>query len=415
MLCFYFSFFVFALVGHDHQVSALANLEEVFAWKELSFAWPSEEVHNAALKDGDYVPGNNLPLGLDRWKNKLFVTVPRWKNGVAASLGYVSLDEPINKTASIVPYPDWKANILPKAGGKPEDDNYIVSVFRVFVDVCDRLWVMDTGLADILGEPTVISPPAIVIYDLNTDKLIRRYTFKAEDLKQDSFFANIVVDVDKDKCDEAYAYVPDLGGYGIIAYSLKENDSWRFKHNFFHFDPLHGDFNVGGVNFQWTDGVFGLALGPADQNGFRTAYFHPLASLNEFSVNTAILRNKTAANDPHIYYAFKLEGLKGEKSQTSASAFDEESNSLFLTQLNKDGVACWNTKRHLTPENVALVASDPGRLIFTNDIKIDAERNLWILSDKMPQFIYRELDPNEVNYRIFRVKVADVIAGTACA
>lgn len=51
---------------------------------------------------------------------------------------------------------------------------------------------MDTGLADILGEPKVISPPAIVIYDLNTDKLIKRYTFKSEDLKQDSFFANIV-------------------------------------------------------------------------------------------------------------------------------------------------------------------------------------------------------------------------------
>lgn len=51
---------------------------------------------------------------------------------------------------------------------------------------------MDTGLADILGEPKVISPAAIVIYDLNTDKLIKRYTFKSEDLKQDSFFANIV-------------------------------------------------------------------------------------------------------------------------------------------------------------------------------------------------------------------------------
>lgn len=73
--------------------------------------------------------------------------------------------------------------------------------------------------------------------------------------------------MDKDKCDDAFVYIPDLGAYGVVVYSLKANDSWRFMHNFFHFDPLHGDFNVGGVNFQWTDGVFGLALGPKDLSG----------------------------------------------------------------------------------------------------------------------------------------------------
>jgi len=60
-----------------YQVSALANLEEVFAWKELSFVWPSEDVKNDVLKSGSYIPANNLPLGIDRWKNKLFVTIPR--------------------------------------------------------------------------------------------------------------------------------------------------------------------------------------------------------------------------------------------------------------------------------------------------------------------------------------------------
>ncbi|CAH1122189.1 unnamed protein product [Ceutorhynchus assimilis] len=397
-----------------YEASCLANLEEVFAWKELSFAWPNEETKNAAIKNGEYVPAHNLPLGLDRWKNKLFVTVPRWKSGVAASLGYVSLDEPINKTASVIPYPNWEANTLPKGDAKLEGDNHIVSVFRVAVDSCDRLWVLDTGLADILGDPKVLGSPAILIYDLNTDQLLKRYNLKHEDLKQDSFFANIIIDVDKNKCEEAFAYIPDLGGYGIVVYSLKDDDSWRFKHNYFHFDPLHGDFNVGGVNFQWTDGVFGLALGTPDQQGFRTVFFHPLASLNEFSVNSAVLRNKTLTSDPHIYYEFKLEGFKGDKSQTSASVFDQKSNTLFLTQLNKDGIACWNPKKALEPENVALFVSDKEKLIFTNDIKIDSDRNLWILSDKMPQFIYHELDGNQVNYRILKVKVDDAIAGTTC-
>lgn len=95
------------------------------------------------------------------------------------------------KSPLFVPYPDLKSNTLPKEGEKPAE-NQIVSTFRVDVDACDRLWVMDTGLADILGSPNQHSSPALVVFDLNTDKLIRRYEFKPADLKESSFFANVV-------------------------------------------------------------------------------------------------------------------------------------------------------------------------------------------------------------------------------
>lgn len=54
-----------------------AKLEEKFHWKQLVFDWPSEEAEKAAIKSGEYVVENNLPLGLERWNNKLFITVPR--------------------------------------------------------------------------------------------------------------------------------------------------------------------------------------------------------------------------------------------------------------------------------------------------------------------------------------------------
>lgn len=114
----------------------------------------------------------------------------RWKAGVASSLNYVSLSAN-NKTAPLTPYPDWKANSIPEGENKPEP-NTVISTFRLDVDACDRLWVMDTGLADILGNPKQISPPALVVFDLKTDQLLRRYEFKAGDQKEDSFFANIV-------------------------------------------------------------------------------------------------------------------------------------------------------------------------------------------------------------------------------
>ncbi|KAJ8982128.1 hypothetical protein NQ317_002854 [Molorchus minor] len=393
--------------------AAAAKLEEVFAWKEVSYAWPNDEARNEAVKNGEYIRENNLPLGLERWKDKLFVTVPRWKSGVASSLNYVPLS-PANKTASLIPYPDWKANTIPKGEEKLED-NAIVSTFRVSADSCDRLWVIDTGVADILGGYKIIAPPAIVIFDLTTDKLIRRYNLKPEDQKADaSFFANIIVDVIPGKCDEAYAYIPDLGGYGLVVYSYAENDSWRIKHNYFHFDPIQGDMTIGGVDIQWTDGIFGLALGPADETGDRTVYFHALASTTEFSVNSSVLKNKTIALDSLSYDLYKIEGNKGEKSQTSASVFDEKANVLLFTQLVKDGVACWNANKTLNAQNVGMVAEDHENLIFTNDIKVDSERNLWILSDKMPAFLYKKLNPEEINYRIYKVAVDEAIRGTPC-
>lgn len=51
---------------------------------------------------------------------------------------------------------------------------------------------MDTCLADIWGAPAVYCKPAIVIFDLKTDTLIKRYELKPEDATEESFFANIV-------------------------------------------------------------------------------------------------------------------------------------------------------------------------------------------------------------------------------
>lgn len=55
-----------------------AKLKEKFRWKEVSYAWPSESAKEEAITSGRYKPENNLILGLDVWKDKLFITVPRY-------------------------------------------------------------------------------------------------------------------------------------------------------------------------------------------------------------------------------------------------------------------------------------------------------------------------------------------------
>lgn len=54
-----------------------AKLKEKFSWKQMEFDWPNPGAEQKAIKSGQYIVENNLPLGVERWQNKLFITIPR--------------------------------------------------------------------------------------------------------------------------------------------------------------------------------------------------------------------------------------------------------------------------------------------------------------------------------------------------
>ena len=56
---------------------AAAKLDVKYAWKEIDFSWPSEVIKQEAIRSGKYYAKNNVPLGIEVWKDKVFVTIPR--------------------------------------------------------------------------------------------------------------------------------------------------------------------------------------------------------------------------------------------------------------------------------------------------------------------------------------------------
>lgn len=205
-----------------------------------------------------------------------------------------------------------------------------------------------------------------------------------------------------------------MGAYAVIVYSFEDNRAHRIKHNYFHFDPLNGDFNVDGINFQWTDGVFGMALGPMNTDGSRDVYFHALASTKEFKVSNLVLRNESYANSRAAYTEFKYVGDRCVNGQATSEVYDKNTGVIFYTQVQKDAIGCWNINDEYTPDTQGLVDSDSNALVFPNDMKIDSESNLWILSDKMPTYLYHNLDTNILNFRILTGKAQNLIEGTVC-
>lgn len=85
-------------------------------------------------------------MGANRWQDKLFITVPRRRGGVPATLNYVSMSSTSRHNVPLTPYPNWKANQL----DAPAHER-LVSIYRVAIDACDRLWAIDTGIIEIPG------------------------------------------------------------------------------------------------------------------------------------------------------------------------------------------------------------------------------------------------------------------------
>lgn len=53
---------------------------------------------------------------------------------------------------------------------------------RIHADTCDRLWVLDTGTIGI-GDTTVQACPyTLNVFDLNTDRVLRQYRLRPEDI-----------------------------------------------------------------------------------------------------------------------------------------------------------------------------------------------------------------------------------------
>lgn len=71
--------------------TCMEQLDIIYEWKQLDFQFLSPEARQQALDTRAFIPENNIPMGLEIYGDKLFITVPRWRSGVPASLTYVNL------------------------------------------------------------------------------------------------------------------------------------------------------------------------------------------------------------------------------------------------------------------------------------------------------------------------------------
>nr|XP_049695806.1 L-dopachrome tautomerase yellow-f2 [Helicoverpa armigera] len=347
-----------------------------------------------------FIQYNNVPMGAERVGNRLFVTIPRRRFGIPATLNYIDLSVyGGTRSPPLTPYPDMARS------------RSLISVYRTRADQCGRLWTVDTGTIEIPNNPRYLRTPAIVVYDLRTDREILRYELKSSDLPANNTptgLASITVDIKNGDCSDAYAFISDVVTYGVIVFSLKQRDSWRHQHNYFHFNPTAGNLRVAGQSFTWNDGVFSIALGNEGPDGCRTAFFHPMVSSQEFAVSACELESREANQT-----AFNVLGDRGANSQSTMHDIHTPSNVIFFAEIAQNAVSCWNTERPLNRQNMQILGQDGQRLSYPSDLHVTNDE-VWVTANTLPRFIYSRLDTNQYNFFVYRAKVNDLISGTTC-
>ncbi|RVE54207.1 hypothetical protein evm_001034 [Chilo suppressalis] len=382
----------------------------LYKWKHIDFEFPSPQQRSQAIANEQYIPENVLPLGLEVWGSRIWVTLPSWRRGVPATLATIPRDGGLT-SPPLRPYPDWSYH---RAYSKDDNCSSLTSVFRVNADSCGRLWVLDSGQIDAQDQPIQKCPPSIFVFDLNTDTVINRFIIPRQYVLQDSLYSNIIVDTRTADCSDLHLYIADTWRFGLLVFREKDAQFWRFSHHLFYPDPLASNYTVHGVNFQWPDGIFGLSLSPITPYQERVLFFHSLSSYREFYVLTKIIRDPTRLNNSTS--EFNIVGdSRGFKGQSSASAVDRN-GVMYYGLVSQDSIGCWDTTKPHRKNTIGVVARHSETLVFPNDIKVDQDeqQSVWVISNKLPLFQARRLNPYDYNYRILFADTKEAVRGTIC-
>lgn len=73
-------------------VAANDNLRVAFQWRQMDFEFRNDADRRDAIENATFIPNNVIPMGIEVYKDRLFITLPRWKSGVPATLTYIDLN-----------------------------------------------------------------------------------------------------------------------------------------------------------------------------------------------------------------------------------------------------------------------------------------------------------------------------------
>lgn len=311
----------------------------------------------------------------------MFAVVPRMftPNGkVPFTLGTVAKERNTVINAAIEPYPNyyWHSD-------HENDCNSIYAAINIRVDSCNRLWVVDQGVKDLLG--AIICQPKLLIFNLENDQLLRRYEFPEDQIESASSrktaLGRVELAMKGNRCNSTIAYISDFYQPAILVYSFEEDTSWRIKHPTFAVEDSWSKFSFGANNIIIPYGVHSITITP-DQ---KYLIYRALSAENEYIVSTETLNNKDLwKNSENSNVDGYFQSLGSRDDRCSTGVMDSQYNYYCIVEKHST-LSFWNMKKpevgtHPIIEDRTYL-SDPGCLKII--VAPDGEEEIFIVKSSI--------------------------------
>lgn len=299
---------------------------------------------------------------------------------------------------------------------------FIFSFFSFIVSLC--VFANNTG-----SRPQPNCLPKLLLLDLKRNgTILRRYDFPEEVAARGNNYLNKIV---IDDAFGGFAYITDNSGAdpGIVVYSKRLNRSWKIRENNSMRAARNAqEFTVNGTSLNFAIHIDGIALGPyynpetgqtqnqlpaagirnqlnLRQNNFeRNVYYSPLSSYHLYSIPASILRDPEfarRATPRDVLAAVTDVGLK--VSQTDGMIMDNR-GVLYYGLLKDNAIASWDSYVPFTYENQLIIAKDDNFIQWVDGMSFDEDGYLYVVVNRLFNFVAGRLQPNDINFRILRAK-----------
>jgi sugar lactone lactonase YvrE len=270
-------FSVLTLASASHFESNLLH-----GFKFLNFTFESAADAESYITNRNYT--NCLLAGIKmNSKGTTFVSVPRWKDNVPATLS--TLDE--STTPPLLrPFPSWEGN-------QAYVSSALQSVLGFEIDPDDNIWVLDQGR---VNSVPVAGSTKLNKYNSQTGELLESFNMSSVADPASTFLNDVVIDTENH-----FAYIADSGinansslptQGSLYTINLKTKEIRRVLFNTASTNPDPSTWVVVNGNRTNSDkpmstGADGIAL----TCDFETLFFTPLTSRTLYSIKTKYLRD----------------------------------------------------------------------------------------------------------------------------
>ncbi|KAF2905071.1 hypothetical protein ILUMI_01099 [Ignelater luminosus] len=390
-----FLFVLFSSVCLNVAFGQQINFKVIRQWKYINYSWPTSESYQTAITTSSYIPENIVIAGVTIFDNWFYLTMPRMKPGVPATLGRIPVND-VNDTAPLVsPFPTWEFNKL-------NDCGVLQNVQNTEIDPKGEIWIIDGGHSNSLTPTPIKNCPAkLVIFDIKSNRVVATHIFPEEVASRSAnFLYDLVVDSERE-----FAYITDNSrdDPGIIVFSRTENQSWKIRHSrTMKADSSAQKFEVNDVPISSPINVAGIALSPKSNNNDREVFYCPLSSLHLYSISASVLRNRSNSNKDYSGIVKDI----GVKASQSDGMIMSNQGVLYYGLLSDNSIARWDSHTSFST-NQTILSRDFEYIQWTNSFTIDLEGNLIVLTNTLQKFVHQQLHVNLTNFWLISAYIGE--------